>query len=177
MDVARDLRRGAVRLYVLHHAAERAVNGAWVSAELDRRRYHISPGTLYPLLRAMVAAGLLVSEEGVESSRVRRYYTATAEGRRVLTSGPIAAGELAQEVLPPPRAPTSRPRRRGDDCSAGGARGRLRPGLSVTDLVVVLGITFGLTNRYRRRPGRHSIHTSTLVGILPGLGDRPGRRA
>jgi hypothetical protein len=33
MDVVREFCRGAVRLHVLHHAAQGGVNGAWMSEE------------------------------------------------------------------------------------------------------------------------------------------------
>lgn len=100
MDVVRDFRRGAVRLHVLHHAAEAEVSGAWMSEELGRHGYRISPGTLYPLLHDLEDAGLLISEERLEHGRVLRYYTATGEGRRTLADARAALAELAQELLP-----------------------------------------------------------------------------
>ncbi|MGH9296016.1 MAG: PadR family transcriptional regulator, partial [Acidimicrobiales bacterium] len=41
----RELLRGAIRLHVLHHAAEGEINGAWMAEELTRHGYKISPGT------------------------------------------------------------------------------------------------------------------------------------
>ena len=105
MDVVRDFRRGAVRLHVLHHAAEGEVSGAWMSAELARHGYRISPGTLYPLLHTLEAAMLLTSAERTENGRVLRYYTATAAGHAALASAREALAELAAELLPPPRRP------------------------------------------------------------------------
>lgn len=100
MDVVRDFRRGAVRLHVLHHASEGEVSGAWMSAELARHGYHISPGTLYPLLHALQDAGLLTSAGRTERGRVLRYYIATAAGRSALASARAALAELAAELLP-----------------------------------------------------------------------------
>lgn len=100
MDVVRDFQRGAVRLHVLHHAAEGDVSGVWLSDELGRHGYRISPGTLYPLLHDLEDAGLLVSHERVERGRVLRYYAATDEGRRTLTDARTALAELARELLP-----------------------------------------------------------------------------
>lgn len=100
MDVVRELRRGAVRLHVLHHAAQEPLSGAWMSEELGHHGYRISPGTLYPLLHTLEEAGLLVSEERVESGRARRVYTTTAEGRRTLADARAALAELAMELLP-----------------------------------------------------------------------------
>lgn len=105
MDVVREFRRGAVRLHVLHHAAEGEVSGAWMSEELARHGYRISPGTLYPLLHDLEDARLLVSQERVENGRVLRYYTATDDGRHTLAEARAALTELAAELLPPAAKP------------------------------------------------------------------------
>ncbi len=49
-----DLLAGFVRLHVLHHAAEGEVYGQWIIEELSRHDYRISPGTLYPMLQALI---------------------------------------------------------------------------------------------------------------------------
>jgi DNA-binding PadR family transcriptional regulator len=104
----RELVRGAIRLHILHHAAIAGVNGAWMSAELARHGYTISPGTLYPTLHRMEAEGLLRSTRHVFDGRSRREYVVTAKGRRALEDGRRTLRELAREVLdeapekPPP---------------------------------------------------------------------------
>lgn len=100
MQVVREFRRGAVRLHVLHHAAEGEISGTWMAEELGRHGYTISPGTLYPLLHALEGAGLLVSQERVEHGRMLRYYVATDEGRRTLADARAVLAELALELLP-----------------------------------------------------------------------------
>lgn len=102
MDVVRDFRRGAVRLHVLHHAAESEVSGAWMSEELAHHGYRISPGTLYPLLHDLERNGLLSSDQRVEHGRTQRYYTATEAGLHVLYEALRALAELATELLPGP---------------------------------------------------------------------------
>jgi PadR family transcriptional regulator PadR len=97
--VLKELLRGAVRLHILHHAAEEPVHGAWMSAELARHGYAISPGTLYPTLHRMEAEGLLTSRTEVVAGRARRLYTATPAGLEVLTEGRRAVAELAAEIL------------------------------------------------------------------------------
>ena len=99
MDVIRDFRRGAVRLHVLHHAAQGAVTGAWMAEELHRHGHAISPGTLYPLLHDLQAQGLLVSTQRTENGRVLRYYEATAAGTTVLAEARHAVEQLASELL------------------------------------------------------------------------------
>jgi DNA-binding PadR family transcriptional regulator len=97
----RELMRGAVRLHVLHHAAEEPIHGAWMSAELARHGYAISPGTLYPTLHRMEDEGLLTSTIEVVHGRTRRVYRATDAGLAALVEGRRAVAELAAEVLPP----------------------------------------------------------------------------
>ncbi|MBW1596170.1 PadR family transcriptional regulator [Streptomyces sp. JJ38] len=95
----REFQRGAVRLHILHHAAREEIHGAWMTAELTRHGYRISPGTLYPTLHRLEAAGLLVSEQRVVGGRARRVYRATAAGERALEEDRRALAELAREVL------------------------------------------------------------------------------
>ena len=95
----REFLRGAVQLHVLHHAAQGEIDGAWMSQELDRHGYRISPGTLYPTLHRMEAEGLLASRGDVVDGRHRRRYRATRAGRRVLKETRRALRELAGEVL------------------------------------------------------------------------------
>lgn len=98
----KEFMRGAVRLHVLHHAAEEPVHGAWMSAELARHGYAISPGTLYPTLHRMEDEGLLISEAVVVDGRRRRVYRATEAGVAALVEGRRAVAELASEVLDTP---------------------------------------------------------------------------
>ena len=72
--------RGAVRLHILHHAAEGEIHGSWMAAELAEHGHRISPGTLYPTLHAMEQEGLLRSRRTVVDGRARREYRATAQG-------------------------------------------------------------------------------------------------
>ena len=95
-----DFLRGARRLHILHHASEDEIHGAWMSQELRRHGYDISPGTLYPTLHAMEADGLLRSRRVVVGGSVLRVYRATPKGRRTLERMRLALRELAAEVLP-----------------------------------------------------------------------------
>ena len=95
-----DFIRGAVRLRILHHAAEEAIHGAWIAEELAHHGYRISPGTLYPTLHRMEAEGLLVSAQETVDGRVLRTYRITDEGRRELQAQRRSLAELAREVLP-----------------------------------------------------------------------------
>jgi DNA-binding PadR family transcriptional regulator len=105
MDVVQEFRRGAVRLHVLHHAARGELSGVWMSEELARHGYRISPGTLYPLLHSLEASGLLRSRTRTERGRVLRYYRATADGHRALADARAALAELSAELLAQPGPP------------------------------------------------------------------------
>ncbi|MDI3102404.1 MULTISPECIES: PadR family transcriptional regulator [Streptomyces] len=95
----REFQRAAVRLHILHHAAQEEIHGAWMTAELARHGYRISPGTLYPTLHRLEADGLLASEQRVVDGRTRRVYRATEAGRQALADDRRALEELAREVL------------------------------------------------------------------------------
>jgi DNA-binding PadR family transcriptional regulator len=95
----REFLRGAVRLHILHHAAEGDIHGAWMSEELAHHGYRISPGSLYPTLHKMEAEGLLSSHSQVIEGRSRRSYSITESGRRTLNETMVQLRELADEVL------------------------------------------------------------------------------
>jgi DNA-binding PadR family transcriptional regulator len=95
----REFQRGAVRLHILHHAAAEGVHGAWLTEELARHGYKISPGTLYPTLHRLESEGLLESEQQVVDGRTRRVYRATDAGRAALAEDRASLRELAREVL------------------------------------------------------------------------------
>ncbi|WP_445020327.1 PadR family transcriptional regulator [Streptomyces sp. SAS_276] len=99
VDGVREFQRGAVRLHILHHAAEGEIHGAWMTEELAHHGYDISPGTLYPTLHRLEAEGLLVSEQRVVDGRTRRVYTATKAGIEALAADRRALAELAREIL------------------------------------------------------------------------------
>ncbi|MFF0041686.1 PadR family transcriptional regulator [Streptomyces mirabilis] len=99
VDRVREFQRGAVRLHILHHAAEGEVHGAWMTEELARHGYDISPGTLYPTLHRLETDGLLTSEQRVVDGRTRRVYKATTAGKQALAEDRRALAELAREVL------------------------------------------------------------------------------
>lgn len=102
----REFQRGAVRLHILHHAAEQEIHGAWMTQELAHHGYQISPGTLYPTLHRLEADGLLASNQKVVNGRTRRVYRATKAGRAALAEDRAALAELAREVLADPPSTT-----------------------------------------------------------------------
>ena len=57
--IMRDVILAFVRVHLLHHAAEKRIFGLEMIEELKRHGYARSAGTLYPLLHAMEADGIL----------------------------------------------------------------------------------------------------------------------
>jgi DNA-binding PadR family transcriptional regulator len=95
----RDFFLGFVKIHVLHHAAQEPVYGVALIAELRRHGYELSPGTLYPVLHSMEAAGYLARENRVVGGKVRKYYTITRAGRDALEQARPKIRELVAEVL------------------------------------------------------------------------------
>ena len=94
-----DLLSGLVRLHVLHHAVEGELYGQWMIEELAQHGYRLSPGTLYPMLRAMEKKGYLVSEERRVGRTARRIYRATPLGREALEIARGKVRELFGEMI------------------------------------------------------------------------------
>jgi PadR family transcriptional regulator PadR len=90
---------GFIRLHVLYHAAKEPIYGAEITEELVRHGYRLSPGTLYPTLRLLESLGYLRQHTEVVQGRRRKYYQATATGKRVLKEARSKLQELVAEVL------------------------------------------------------------------------------
>lgn len=120
--VQRDVFLGFIRIHVLHHAAEAPIFGLEMIEELQHHGYAISPGTLYPLLHSLEAAGLLKSRQQLVDGKTRKYYRATRVGSALLVKLRAQVSELVREVVPELRAspsdaraasPLKEPRRKG----------------------------------------------------------------
>jgi DNA-binding PadR family transcriptional regulator len=97
--LARHFFTGFIRLHVLYHAAKEPVYGAEIAEELVRHGYRVSQGTLYPTLHLLETLGYLRSRTQLVDGRRRRYYRATAAGKRVLAEARAKLQELIAEVL------------------------------------------------------------------------------
>jgi DNA-binding PadR family transcriptional regulator len=90
---------GFIKIHILHHASEEPVYGLWIIEELGRHGYRLSPGTLYPILHALEADGLLHSSEQLVDGKIRKYYEITAKGRKALVEVKKKMKELVEEVM------------------------------------------------------------------------------
>jgi len=95
----RDFFLGFVKVHVLHHAGKGPVYGVWFMEELARHGYQLSPGTLYPLLHNLEAAGYLHREERVVEGKLRKYYEITSLGQEALVDARAKIQELVDEIL------------------------------------------------------------------------------
>jgi PadR family transcriptional regulator PadR len=94
----RDLYSGLIRLHILHHAVEGPIFGLEMAQELARHGYHISLGTLYPLLHGLEKKGYLRSAEKRNGQSIRKIYRATPLGRKALKAMKSKVRELFGEL-------------------------------------------------------------------------------
>lgn len=85
------------KIHILHHAAEQGVYGQWMLEELRHHGYHLSPGTLYPMLARMARRGWLRAAEP-KRANAPRVYRLTPRGREVLHRILDSLDELYREV-------------------------------------------------------------------------------
>ena len=103
--IAKDRLAGEVLLafwkaHILHHAAQGPVYGLWLIEELKHHGYHVSPGTLYPLLRRMERYGWLKAERTHRKHTKQRIpYRITAAGIAALERIRLQAEKLHAELL------------------------------------------------------------------------------
>ena len=90
---------GFIKIHILYHAAKEPVYGADIAEELARHGYIISPGTLYPTLHRLSKEGFLTCKARVVEGRVRKYYRATPDGKRILKESREKIRELVDEVM------------------------------------------------------------------------------
>src|SRR5262249_15976398 len=97
--ITRHFFNGFIRLHVLYHSPHEPIYGAEIAEQLTRHGYGLSQGTLYPTLHSLERQGYLRCRPRLVTGRWRRYYEATAAGRRVLATARTKLQELVSEVL------------------------------------------------------------------------------
>ena len=95
--VEREFLLGFWKIHILHHAEKHGVYGQWMLEELRHHGYHVSPGTIYPLLNRMAQHGWLRATEP-DRPKAARVYRLTAKGAVVLRRIRESLGELSGEV-------------------------------------------------------------------------------
>jgi len=97
--LARELFLGFVKTHILYHASKEAVCGVGLAEELANHGYRLSPGTLYPTLHALAAAGYLRCLPELHEGRRRKSYRITKSGLWALSEARKRLRELVEEVL------------------------------------------------------------------------------
>jgi PadR family transcriptional regulator, regulatory protein PadR len=97
--VTRHFFNGFIRLHILYHAAKEPIYGAEITEELIRHGYRLSQGTLYPTLHLLEELRYLSCHTRVVGGKRRKYYRATATGRKVLAEAREKLLELVAEVV------------------------------------------------------------------------------
>jgi PadR family transcriptional regulator PadR len=90
---------GFIKIHILYHASKEPIFGVEMIEELARHGYSISPGTLYPALHRLEREGYLRSSSKAVNGKMRRYYRATAQGKRLLEQSKRKIRELVTEVI------------------------------------------------------------------------------
>lgn len=98
-DVFQDFFLGFVKIHILYHTSNEPMYGIEIMEELARHGYRLSPGTLYPTLHRLEKEGYLSVQKKVVDGKVRKYYSATEQGRAVLNASKDKIAELVEEVL------------------------------------------------------------------------------
>ncbi len=96
--ILRRLFLGFIQVHILYHAQQEPVYGTFMIKELKNHGYDISAGTLYPIINNLADAGLLEKNDRVIEGKVRKYYTITSAGIKVLTEAKEKAEELVREI-------------------------------------------------------------------------------
>ena len=96
--IVRKLFLGFISIHILHHAQKEPFYGSWMIGELKHHGYNMSAGTLYPILHSLEKDGLISSIERNVEGKIRKYYTATEQGKEVLKEAKSKAYELFGEI-------------------------------------------------------------------------------
>lgn len=94
----KEIYMGFVRIHILHHASRGPTYGLWLMQELRHHGYHLSPGTLYPILHKMEKDKYLKSYAELVNGKIRKYYKATLLGGKTLLEAKKKVGELMKEM-------------------------------------------------------------------------------
>ncbi len=89
---------GFKQVHILHHAKKEPIYGSFMIEELKFHGYDISPGTLYPIFHNLEKAELLTVESQNVEDKLRKYYSITPKGEKVLKEVKRKIKELTHEL-------------------------------------------------------------------------------
>lgn len=80
--IDREFMRGFAKLYTLWRASKGEVYGMEIMQEMRALGFNLSPGTLYPTLRALLEEKDVKVTNRIVNGKIRKCYRATAKGRK-----------------------------------------------------------------------------------------------
>ena len=92
-------KRSAIIAHILYHASKEPFYGSWLINELERHGYKISPGTLYPWLNELLNDEILSQSKRNINGKIRKYYTITPKGSKLLVELKKYLLELYSELF------------------------------------------------------------------------------
>ena len=103
MAIDRDIARALLKLHILSRSANSEVHGLGLIQRFREMGVELSPGTVYPVLSAMIKEGDLKVRPATVAGRRRLLYRATRKGREELRDARRALKSLSRELFPGPR--------------------------------------------------------------------------
>ncbi|HNW30909.1 MAG TPA: PadR family transcriptional regulator [Spirochaetota bacterium] len=97
-ELAREFLLGFIKIHILHHASKEKIYGKEFHEELNRHGYDMSFGTIYPVFHRLEKNGYLLSEQVKVNGKIRKYYTITEKGKKVLNHTKKKTQELFDEL-------------------------------------------------------------------------------
>ncbi len=98
-ELLRDIFLGFIKIHILYHASKEKIFGKEFREELLRHGYDISFGTLYPVFHKLEKQGYLHSEKINVNGKIRKYYSITPQGEKILEFSREKARELFSELF------------------------------------------------------------------------------
>jgi PadR family transcriptional regulator PadR len=98
-DLIRDFLLGFIKLHILYHANKEPIYGQEFQDELKRHGYDMSFGTLYPIFHKLQQKGYLKLKEVNVKGKIRKYYSVTKKGSKVLEESKLKIKELFDELF------------------------------------------------------------------------------
>ena len=80
--IDREFTRGFVKLYALWRASQAETFGMQIIEEMRELGFKVSPGTLYPILHALLEERDVNQTNRLVNGKIRKCYRATSKGRK-----------------------------------------------------------------------------------------------
>ncbi|OGS35749.1 MAG: hypothetical protein A2506_02955 [Elusimicrobia bacterium RIFOXYD12_FULL_66_9] len=102
MAIDRDIARALLKLHILSGSASGEVHGLGLIECFRGMGVELSPGTVYPILSAMIKEGDLKVRPVIVGGRRRLLYRSTRKGREELRDARRALKSLSRDLFPGP---------------------------------------------------------------------------